>query len=208
MKHIIILALGLFVSPMLGQITQNTGHCTAESVTPEQYVQEVVSYYIYTGTDQNPPHTQVMSVTLAPERKTWKKTPDPNCLSGEPTDCMIWTMVDAPSETLQLTVVTDINSQPNYVKEQFKRVRKASDGGAIQTLEVVCPEDMTPTLMHNLSMRLTDLGYYSGYIYTVYNSTLKEALKHFQMHNGLPVGHLDRKTMAALDLPFPELEKM
>jgi hypothetical protein len=205
MKHIIILFIGFLTYSAFGQVKQNIDYCKAECILPDRYVSEVVSYYIYTGTQSNAPFTQKMEVSLAPERKTWRKAPDPNCLSGEPSDCMIWTLVDAEAEFITLTVVTDIDQQPNYVKEQFSRIRKKSEGGSVETLEVVCKEDMTPTLMHDLSMRLTDLGYYSGYLFTVYNSTLKTALEHFQIHNGLPVGHLDRKTMEALDLPFPEL---
>lgn len=204
MKHIMILA---FLMPFIGISAQEPAQvsesCSATCTMPDMYKTEIVNYYIYTGNENNAPFTEEVSVELSPTRTVWKKMPDPDCPSGNPEDCQIWTATESEGETINLTVVTNIEKQNNYIKEQFSRQVMVKKGGYTENCEVICKEDLTPSLMYNVSMRLTDLGYYSGLIYSVFNSKIKAALEKYQRHNGLPVGHLNRPTMDALDLGWP-----
>lgn len=204
MKRIVIIAC---MMPMMGVHAQQNNtlptECLASCTMPDQYQTEIVTYYIYTGDKEEAPFTQKVEVDLAPTKTVWKKMPDPNCPSGTPEDCMIWTPTESQGEKLNLTIVTNIEKQGNYITEQFSRTKLVREGGFQSKCAIVCEEDLSPSLMYNVSMRLTDLGYYSGLIYSVMNGKIKNALNKFQEHNGLPVGHLNKATVEALELDWP-----
>jgi hypothetical protein len=200
MKFIKTVLLGLISVYAFAQESEDQRTCTATCVMPDLYQTEIVSYYIYVGDQENAPHTQKQVIELRPQRKTWKKTPDPDCPSGLAEDCYLWKEVEQAAESMEVTIVTNITKQKDYVIQQLSRERLVRPGGYTEVKEVVCEEDITPAFMHNVSMRLTDMGYYSGLIYSVFNSKIKAALRQFQQHNGLPMGHLDMETLEALDL--------
>lgn len=205
MKHILCLLCAWCALGVSAQ-AQNTA-CTATATMPDQYETEIVSYYIYTGDEANAPFTETITVDLTPNRVTWKKQPDPNCGTGNPEDCMVWTPVETDGESIELTIVSNINKQTQYIKEQFSRQKLVREGGFTASVPIICENDITPSMMYDVSMRLTDMGYYSGLIYSVLNSKVKAALEKFQRHNGLPVGHLDKATIEALELNWPYGEK-
>ncbi len=200
MKFLNAVLFGLLSVYALAQQGDDPSLCTATCVMPDMYQTEIVSYYIYVGDQDNAPYTKKQVIELRPERKAWKKVPDPDCPSGLAEDCYIWKEVQQAAESMEVTIVTDITRQKDYVIQQLSREKLVRPGGYTQVKQVLCDEDITPALMHNVSMRLTDMGYYSGLIYSVFNSKIKAALKQFQQHNGLPMGHLDLETLEALDL--------
>lgn len=200
MKLFNAVLLGLLPFYAVSQQGEISSTCTASCIMPDLYQTEIVSYYIYVGDQQNAPFTKKQVIELKPERKVWQKVPDPNCPSGLAEDCYLWKEVDQAAESVEVTVVTNISQQKDYLIQQLSREKLVRPGGYTQVKQVICEEDITPALMHNISMRLTDLGYYSGLIYSVFNSKIKTALRQFQQHNGLPMGHLDMETLEALDL--------
>lgn len=200
MKILRTASVALLVFLVFGQKSNAQNTCTAECVMPDLYKTEIVTYYIYTGDSPDSVFTENQRVILKPTRTTWVKAPDPNCPSGEAEDCYIWKEVEQAEEAIDITIVTNVAKEPNYIIQQFSKERLVKKGGYTEVKNVICPENITPALMRDLSMRLTDLGYYSDYIYSVFNSKIKAALETYQRHNGLPVGHLNYPTLEALDL--------
>ena len=197
--------MALFCLLVINGISQQTTplNCTATCIMPDLYQTEILTVHLYTGNAENAPHTERRVIELSPNRKTWKKVPDPDCPSGLAEDCYLWQEVEQKGENIEVTVVTNTTKQKDYVTQQISRERLVKSGGYNLERSIVCPEDITPSLMHNVSMRLTDTGYYSGLIYSVFNSKIKAALKRYQTHNGLPVGHLNAETLEALGLSVP-----
>lgn len=204
MKYLFCVVCTILSFGTMGQEATSAGSaCMATAVMPDQYKTEIISYYIYTGDKADAPYTKDITVELRPSKTMWKRMPDPNCPSGTPEDCMIWTPVESEGESIDLTVVTNIEKQTNYFKQQFSRQKLVKEGGYEKQVPVICDKDITPSLMYNVSMRLTDMGYYSGLIYNVLNSKIKSALEKFQKHNELPIGHLNKPTIEALELDWP-----
>jgi len=88
---------------------------------------------------------------------------------------------------------------PAVYRDVQKRVL-VTKGGYTDWEEVLCETDQTPASLTQIQQALKNAGYDPGVIDGVMGSKTKEALKRYQMDNGLPIGNLNMKTLRHLGL--------
>lgn len=87
-----------------------------------------------------------------------------------------------------------------YKTVQEKQLLK--EGGEIKWVEILCPDNISTTLIRQLQLALYAKGYKPGVIDGYVSQQTKVALYNFQKEEGLPLGNLNKDTMLALGLTF------
>ncbi len=91
--------------------------------------------------------------------------------------------------------VTTIDHEPEYKTVSKIEIRK---GSFTQWQEIMCPDDVNSYTIGQIQQALYTEGYAPGPIDSKIGEKTKAALIQYQKDKGLPVGHLDLKTLEAL----------
>lgn len=123
------------------------------------------------------------------------------------------TVVDAPATTREIEIPAVYRTQRKQVlkaaassnevtipgeRQTVTRKKLVQKGGFSQWEEAPCEDRMTTAKIRRIQEALKDKGYDPGPIDDVLGAQTKEALKKFQQAEGLPIGGLNLKTLAAL----------
>ena len=73
--------------------------------------------------------------------------------------------------------------------------------------EILCPKQITRSIIWQLSAKLTELGYLDKKDRMTFVPEVRDALWAFQEDNNLKVGFVDRETLLLLGITYPEPEK-
>ncbi len=100
----------------------------------------------------------------------------------------------APAKTEQVLVPAE------YAMVRQKKLIKKGEG--VKWVEVICPKDISKTVISQLQLSLKEKGVYTGLSNGFMGLQTKDALRKFQQDNGLPVGNLNKRTLLALGLSY------
>lgn len=175
------------------------GSCFAKAKMPDRKVEVGDALYLFTG-DVNNTDVEIEEIEIVTQiagTKWVKKKADKNCLSANPDDCLVWCLVDVPSESENYTVVVDTSATDQY--EVFYRTEVVK-GSPEEWIEVVCQEKITKDLISQLQSALFAMDLYVGSTNGVMDNRLMDALAKYQSLNQLPIGHLDFETLDSLGI--------
>lgn len=175
------------------------GACYAKAKMPDRAVEVGDALYLFTG-DVNNTDVEIEEIEIVTQiagTKWVKKKADKNCLSANPDDCLVWCLVDVPSESENYTVVVDTSATDQY--EVFYRTEVVK-GSPEEWIEVVCEEKITKDLISQLQSALFAMDLYVGSTNGVMDNRLMDALAKYQSLNQLPIGHLDFETLDSLGI--------
>ncbi len=180
------------------------GKCYAKCLIEDQYGQEIISLIEYTGDDYESEYIELQTVELSPATEKWvRKIADPSCLSDNPDDCLVWCLVEVPSEEIERYVVLDTTIIQDYVIEEYDQKYLIKAGGFNEWKEVVCAKDITTSFIQTIEQRLFEEGYIMELIGDGVNSAfIKSALAKYQKENGLPLGNFNLETIKALNVKY------
>lgn len=151
---------------------------------------------------ENVAYTTKRIVIKATATEWVKKKADRNCLSENPDDCLVWSLIETPGEYLiekipdDPTVAGDLSYQPYQIKT-------LSEPEETDWKEVVCSHDITKDLVSAVQDSLTANGYHIDPIDNNANtisSNIRVALVEYQKENQLPMGQLDMETLESLGI--------
>ncbi|MBK8442558.1 MAG: peptidoglycan-binding protein [Sphingobacteriales bacterium] len=114
--------------------------------------------------------------------------------------------VEIPAE--YKTITKQVEVEPARTREieipaEYTTIKSkivADNAGYTNWYEVVCARDMSDGLVKNLQEKLQAQGYDVGTIDGIMGSKTKNALVKYQQDHKLPIGNLNKETMAALGL--------
>lgn len=203
---------------LLGQPYRNTlppsvpGKCFAKALvsgnTTSQSMPVEKEYPLYTGPEN--PKIKFKSVRhyfTPPSTKWVKKRSDRKCLSQDPDDCMVWCLVEVPSDDY---IDLEVLKKPRKVSEEYvewkryvtKAVEPSQENGVAYTewVEVICESKIRAELMDEFAIRLIALGYEDIPLNGTASRKLKDALRAYQKEHHLPIGQFCKATFYALGL--------
>ncbi|GLR18310.1 peptidoglycan-binding domain-containing protein [Portibacter lacus] len=154
------------------------GKCYAKCLIEDQIIfkTDSIDLIIYAGSKKDNPYVQEESILINEANKL----------------------------TYTFLSVIDTTQEKDFIihRQAIKWIEDVIAGGYTEWQEVVCEEDITPTLVAELRKKLYLKGYgqQSELKEGSVDSNLKAALVNYQKNNGLPIGSFDIKTLASLDL--------
>ena len=180
------------------------GACYAKCMIPDKIIKEHGLYAVYTGEDgENNKNVEFLEIEINPGGSKWvKKKADNNCRSSDPEDCLVWCLVNEPSEYIVLPIVRDTTITDQFKIEQVTTTTIVEKGGETEWREVVCNSNVNAFLSREVQSALFQKGYDPGPIENNMGATSKAALIKFQKENNLPVGQLDFETLDALEVNY------
>jgi len=198
-----VLMICLFVQCKMQQYnvgSSRNGKCYAKCLYIDKVVIEIEEYAEYTG-DVNNENVEVVQkeIVIQPATTKWeKKMADRNCLSPNPEDCLVWCLVEVKPIVRTVTVLADTTQSPNYKIETVEREVERIKGRSFEWKEVLCEQEVTPTVINEIQSALKANRYYDGAISGQLDLETREAMREFQKHNNLPIGQFDLETLDAL----------
>ncbi len=179
------------------QPKKKDGKCYAKAMIPDLYGNSTSSYPVYTGKGI-PEGVEEKAIVLIPASTKWvKKTDSKNCHSADPNDCLVWCLVEVPSEVKTVLIVKDTAKIKDFEMRSFEKRVLAQAGGVTELVEIVCEKEENVALFQQISTALVARGYLKA-VQEIKNDTLNSALIQFQKDKGLPVGNMNVLTMKAL----------
>ena len=174
----------------------------------EEIEEHEVAYPIYIG--DRPDTVEIETITIilneGEARSKWvKKRADKNCLSADPNDCMVWSLVEEKPEpmVLEIDILADTSQTDEFIYEYFLIEGRMRDlEKHTEWREVVCNHNITESIISEIQEKLSEEGYYLGNPTTIFTSELELALFQFQKNNSLPYGQIDLETLSELGI-FP-----
>lgn len=184
---------------MVGTMKEKDGKCYEKCYTPLKNPEEAEFLAVYTGYDKTEEGVGTEKIEIVPASTKWiKKTADGNCLSRDPSDCLVWCLVDVPAEYKLIYVVTDTSKVKDFIMrpnvEYALNVARESDW-----FEVVCQNEQDIIFNMELSAALKNKGYSIDDEKVTYLK-LRSCLNRFQRDFNLPVGGFNLPTMQFLGL--------
>lgn len=180
-----------------------SGKCYAKCLIRAEEGEYVEPYFVYIGdsTKENVSVKRTEILVKPGESGKWIQKVDEDCQATNPEDCKIWCMVDLPAEYVVLNILEDTSTTKNYEVVNITKTRiEATQFN--EWREVLCPKDLTATLIQKINTALSERGFYNGEISKQFNNKSKRALMNFQKANGLPIGQLDTKTLDLLGINY------
>lgn len=180
------------------------GACFAKALIPDLFITETQEFAVFTGLKKEEGVAlDTIEWESAPARTEWqKKKADKNCLSDDPEDCLVWCLVNIPADMETLVIVIDTTQTDNYEMVEVDRKELAEAGAYTEWKEVLCENQITPSIVTKIQEELYSRGYYSSSISGKYENTTRNALIDFQKANALPIGQLDFESLDALGVEF------
>ena len=161
--------------------------------------------------DRPAQETKISVEPLYQEYTTKVRTGCPNAYSwadpNNPSDDCI-RVVEVPAEYVNIkkkVMTSPASTQIIEVPEETRTITKkrlVKQGGYTEWREVVCANDLTPTLIQQIQNALISKGYDLGAAGAdaVMGTATKAALVQFQKDRALPIGNLDFKTLGKLGI--------
>lgn len=224
MKHVqltfsLFLLFITYLSAQPGDLPDDTepGKCYAKCLIASAYDIYEEEFPIYIGDEPKKIDFDTIEVTIPGEKKWEKRKADRNCLSNNPEDCLVWSLVkDVPDEII--TIVYMLNpSQSDMVDWEVYKIKEMTEEGDVtEWREVICTNHITPVIVQQIQETLKKEGYYQGKVIiinpfeneksaakkSILSVQTKAALTQYQKHNGLPIGNLDVETLDALGIEW------
>jgi hypothetical protein len=143
---------------------------------------------------------------ITPKGQQWvQKKSDPNCISSDPNDCLVWCLVDMPEKREKRTIKVHRNNERIIeIKAGHWIERQFYDEAIIQVLCDTPPSDLLQAIIKSF-IKLKYLRQIntteSVYAYEDFcRANLEMALKKYQSDNELPEGYWDEATLKSLGL--------
>jgi len=149
------------------------GKCYAQCITSDRYSNITEQILEYTGSDYEAEGVKRKTILLSKATTIWEKgKTDPNCLSKNPEDCMIWCLVDIPAVKETYYIVTDTAINKQFKITEIQKRSLVSVGGRNGWVEVLCEKDITFKKIRAVQEALTNNGYSVGAINGVYQKVI------------------------------------
>lgn len=116
--------------------------------------------------------------------------------------------VEVPAQYKTITkkvVSVPASSEEVVIPAEYRTVTEKKlmrQGGYTRWTEVLCDKDINGGVIRSVQRALKNKGYNPGPIDGVYGSQTKSALQKYQSDNGLPLGNLNKETLASLGLNY------
>ena len=182
--------------------TRETGKCYAKSLVASEYQIDTVQYIVYTGNSKiEKSKLEQVKIIVSPPSSKWVKTmPNEKCLSADPNDCLVWTLVDIPEEIIEYTTLKDTTQSKEFEIRACQKYTLVKERGFSKYIEVICNNRITPDFIKELQISLKKNGFYHGLLDGKFEELTKEALSKYQRNNNLTLGVLDLETLNELGL--------
>ncbi len=178
------------------QSKNKNGKCYAKAMIPDEYGNLTSSYPVYIGKG-TPEGVEEKAIVLMPASTKWVKKKDSKCNSSDPNDCLVWCLVEVPSEVKTVLIVKDTTKIKDFEMRTFEKRVLAKAGGVTELVEIICEKEENTALFRDISTSLVARGYMKT-AQEIKNDALNSALIKFQKDKGLPVGNMNILTMKAL----------
>ncbi len=116
--------------------------------------------------------------------------------------------VPVPAEYTSIkkrVLVSPARTEEVLIPAEYKTVNEQQlvrAGGFTQWVEILCAADTTPGVVRKVQQALKTAGYNPGPIDGVMGGQTRSALTQYQQAKGLPVGNLNKETLASLGLGY------
>ena len=179
------------------------GKCYAKCLIESTIKEKEHSVPIYSGKEFNQDFIEKQEIVINPATTKWvKRKADKNCLSADPEDCLVWCLVEEPSETMEAYVVTDTSLTDDYYWETVTIKKIVKEGVFHEWREVICNNKVIAELNNQIQLALIQKGYDAGPSDGIIGTKTKAALVKFQKDNNLPIGNLNIETLDALGIDY------
>lgn len=179
------------------------GKCYAKCLIPIKTT-KIEKYPIYTGNEhEENVSIEVMEIIVQQKSTKWiKKKVDENYPSENSDDSQVWDFVEIPEIKKELKILIDTTQSKNFEIQSFEyETIEESEGTNVVWVSILCKEDLTTSILNQIQISLKVKGNTKTNNDAIYlDSKTKSALTKFQKENGLPIGHLDFKTLDALGI--------
>ena len=153
----------------------------------------------YTGTDKNAIGVKEVEIVLEKETTRWVQKIDYiNCLSIEPSECLMWCIIKVP-EVTDIIYVVDTLIQKNFKPYIYRPEVPYKVNQRYEWREVVCTDDITEELYEGIRLALKGKGY-DDMTDAHFNLITMSLVLKYQEDNNLPVGYLNLETMESLGI--------
>lgn len=150
------------------------------------------------------PAVNVVSIKhlTVPKGQAWVQKIDENCLSADPEDCYLWCSVLREEESDTLEVLLGYRALDSTQYEMKTVYHPAITNTYVSTCQVYCPEQVTETLVSDVSKLLASQGYDIDPAHYRYDNDFFYALEQYQIRHSLPIGQLNIATLVHLGVPW------
>jgi len=186
----------------LSSSTRVPGKCYAKSLVASEYQIDTIQYIVYTGNlNIEESKLEQVKTIVSPQNSKWIKTkPKKKCLSDDPNDCLVWTLVDVPEKIIEYTTLKDTTQSKEFEIREHQKYTLIKEGGFSKYIEVLCNDRINSDFVKELQTSLKKNGYYNGSIDGNFEELTKEALSKYQRNNNFTLGVLDIETLNALEV--------
>lgn len=154
--------------------------------------------------------TEVYEVMVSPAQTIEKVTPAKY-------KTMTKKIIDQPARTIEVPIdpvyktvsrkvmITPATTREEKISAEYKTVTErvlVEKGGYSVWTEILCAAETTASTIRKIQRALRGRGYKPGEVDGVLGFNTQEAIKQFQIDNGLPVGNLNIETLEALEVKY------
>lgn len=189
----------------LGPMPIEQGKCFGKCLFMDHYEVTEESYISYDGNEEEENVDVELQYPLVhPSGCKWVRAKEGNnCYLINPDDSLLWCLLEYPMTIKTNKVLLDTTQSSNYHIETYKAFRNVTNKGPyIAWKEIVCEADRTIELIKEVQTALDDAVNSKGSINGIFNQDWKNALVDYQYKFKLPLGQLDKETMAHLGLQY------
>jgi hypothetical protein len=196
----IIFSMVSYTQPKPG-MRHEPGKCYAKCLISDQYEQKEFTIFEYAGQDFTSPYIVEEIFLISNESLEWVKNKlDPNCLSENKNDCLLWQQQKINVISEKIYIVKDTNRIKDFKKRTISRKILVKEGGFGEWREIVCGTSVTPKLIQEVKNALVAKGYWVDINVKTLDKDAKSVLLKYQEDNKLPIGPLDFETLRSLGI--------
>ena len=158
---------------------------------------------VYHGDIVDDPGIKDTILAIGPKVKKWeKRLRKENCNSPNPEDCMVWCLCEVneevPAKILTPGSTISDNVTPHYI-EVVDTIRPAS----IEYIETLCPDQLSPTVIEQLTSKMVEYGYLSKVSKKPkLTASLLRAVRAYQQDRFIGIGLISVETMDYLGIGY------
>ena len=171
--------------------------CTRTLVKEPAYVTEEKTHYVFTGTDTTGLMLKTTRITVMEGRRELvKRKKSRDCVSPNPSDCIIEVWEEIPPVTMNLLTLQGPDITDAY-EVRTEKVKKAVGAAQNKDVSVLCTDQRTTDIMERLQQALTRAGYQVKTTGIADESTLS-AVTAYQKSRGMAFGDITLEVLQEL----------
>lgn len=146
-------------------------------------------FAIYTGSDlEKAVDIEVKDLLLRRKSGKWSTIIHEKCKSQNPKDCEMKVWDEISEIRREIPILIDTTQSKNFTLEEITYF-KNSDDSYSDRVEIVCPKDITKSLIIRLQDKLREEGYYESENTGELDEETRISVSQYERENALPIAN-------------------